>query len=166
MIEYTWNKGAPFTHLDAARIGPELDALRDKDGALQIADVPGFAADNPDSELFRAFEWDDVRCGTEYRLTQARSLVGAVRHRKVNGGEVAVHRTHFGVGGGVYASVKAVRKNEGYQDALRVAAIRSLEAWRDRYAEIAELCGLSVADVNALIDTLKKADAVFLAAAE
>lgn len=163
MIGYEWNKGAPYTHLDANKIGHELADLRD-DGVLQVRDVVEYAGNNPQSELARAFEWDDGRAAHEHRLGQARKLVGAVRHYTIGGGDVEVHRTHFGVGGGTYASVKAVHEHEDYQKTLLTSALRSLQAWRDRYAEIGDVCGVFV-DVDAAIDTLKKAEPS-LAAAE
>lgn len=165
MIEYEWRKGARYSRLDPNAIGAELAALRDN-GVLYVEQTLNWARENPGSELHKALEWDDSKAAEEYRLHQMRDIIGSIRHREVNGGDVVVHRSYYSIGGGAYPTAEQVREHDDYQQRVLAAAVRSLEGWRSRYEEILTLCGGESLHraVGEIVETLKKADAVQLAA--
>jgi hypothetical protein len=53
----------------------ELDALRTKKGVFHAERAHDWAADHPDSLLYKALEWNDKKAGYQYRLQQIRKLV-------------------------------------------------------------------------------------------
>jgi len=165
MIEYEWRKGARYSGIDPNAIGAELEGLRD-DGVLHTKRVLQWARENTSSALHKALEWDDSKAAEEYRLHQMRDIIGSIRHREVSGGDVVVHRSYYSIGGGVYPTAEQVREHDDYQQQVLAAAVRSLEGWRSRYEEILTLCGGESLHraVGEIVETLKKADAVQLAA--
>ena len=58
-----------------AKIKSEIAKLQRQDGSYHPQDLVDYAADNPDSELHKTFQWDDQEAGRAYRLWQARETI-------------------------------------------------------------------------------------------
>lgn len=147
---YSWKAGAhhsPDVEVQAA--GEELEKIRVKNnGRLENADVVEAARDKR-SPLHPAFEWDDRKAATAYRLDQAGNLIRAI--------DVVITKDETEAKP-IRAFVSVVRdKDRSYtsvQHALSDADLRAqvvaqawaeLEAWRKRHAELVEFAALFAA---------------------
>src|ERR1700726_327140 len=77
--EYFALAGSRFSKEEARAIGPLLHELA-IEGRSSSADVVE-AARSSNSPIRRFFEWDDVRAGHLYRLSQADEMIGSIRVR-------------------------------------------------------------------------------------
>ena len=75
MKEYAW-KGFNF-NTDANKVGKELEQL-EIIGEVNNEVVLEFAKNNPNSELYKCFEWDDTEAGRKYRLFQATQIISSI----------------------------------------------------------------------------------------
>lgn len=84
-VKVSWRPGSPFGKLDPERVKTELDALHaEADGPLEPEAIPEWARANPDSELYRAFEWNNRKAAHSYRVSQARLLQRSLLVRVVH----------------------------------------------------------------------------------
>ena len=78
MREYSWkNPGANYCSADAQLVGEELEKLEFA-GELTSDEVLKFAKNNPDSETYKCFEWDNNVAGEKYRRIQASNLLSSI----------------------------------------------------------------------------------------
>ena len=75
---YAIRNGAVVKTRDANVIGMALEEIRDRHGSLIPRRVWEDSAD-PSAPLHPEFEWNDTEAAEQYRDTQARSLIRAVR---------------------------------------------------------------------------------------
>jgi hypothetical protein len=142
-VVYDWRDGAPFRRLAADSVAKEFDEIRRKHGALDAQAVVDYARTHKRSELYKAFDWDVDAASNRWWVHQAQDLIGAIREVRVEGGETRVVRSNYAIGGGVFVSRAEVRESTDYQDVVLRRALSALEGWRERYSEIANLCGAS-----------------------
>lgn len=75
MKEYSW-KNTVFS-ANAQLVGEELERLESA-GELTADEVLEFAKNNPDSETYKCFEWDDSVVGEKYRKLQANHIMTSI----------------------------------------------------------------------------------------
>lgn len=75
MKEYSW-KNMGFS-ANAQLVGEELEKLESA-GELTADEVLEFAKNNPDSETYKCFEWDDSVAGEKYRRYQASHIMTSI----------------------------------------------------------------------------------------
>ena len=71
---HVWKDNSDFKgKADAERVQHEINVLAstDPDGKCKSKDLVDFARNNPSSESYKCFEWDDTKAAEEYRLHQA-----------------------------------------------------------------------------------------------
>lgn len=75
MKKYSWK----YTNSlgDAQKIGEELENI-ELSGEITNKKVIQFAKDNPNSELYKCFEWDDKIAGENYRLLKASQIISSI----------------------------------------------------------------------------------------
>lgn len=76
-------------------IAEELALVKEQseDGNLHPPDVVSYARENPESELYSRFEWDDTVAGEKFRLVQAGRLIRATVTTISNGKSQVLCRT-------------------------------------------------------------------------
>lgn len=75
MKKYSWKYTGSFG--DAQKIGEELENI-ELSGEITNTKVLQFAKDNPNSELYKCFEWDDKIAGENYRLSTASHIISSI----------------------------------------------------------------------------------------
>lgn len=136
---------APLVQSELQQIAGEGDI-----GGLKPHDVVQYAIENPQSALFRFFEWDQAKAAWKYWESQARALIAAVRIRiTTRSGEVgrvrAWHSVKIGVRGdetrtrSVYLPREHVLRETNLRKQVVERALNELRQWMNRHAEIDEL---------------------------
>lgn len=78
MREYSWkHTGTSFISADAQLVGEELEKLEFA-GELTADEVLEFARNNPKSEIYKCFEWDNSIAGEKYRKMQASGILSSI----------------------------------------------------------------------------------------
>lgn len=78
MREYSWkHTGTAYISADAQLVGEELEKLEFA-GELTADEVLEFARNNPNSETYKCFEWDNTVAGEKYRRLQASSILSSI----------------------------------------------------------------------------------------
>lgn len=78
MREYSWkHTGTSFISADAQLVGEELEKLEFA-GELTADEVLEFARNNPNSETYKCFEWDNTVAGEKYRKMQASGILSSI----------------------------------------------------------------------------------------
>ena len=152
---YKWKEGARVS-IDPQTAGEEIERVRvAQNGRLLAPDLVERARD-PSSPLHPAFEWDDATAAESWRVEQASYLIRSI--------EVIVERQEEDRPIRAFVSVKrdedrsytsvshAMSDPELRQQVLR-GALKELEAWQKRHAELVEL-----ATVFAAIDEARAAN--------
>lgn len=151
---YKWNRHG-VAGVNAQAAGEELERIRvNNNGRLEPQDVV-VAARSEDNPLHPAFEWNDALAAEAYRVDQARYVIRSI--------EVVIEpekapkpvRAFVSVVRGEdrsYTSVSHAMSDPILRQQVLSAAMKEMEAWRDRYAELVEL-----ADVFAAIDKARAA---------
>lgn len=129
---------------DPQQVGDALEAIkRAQADRLRPADVVA-AATPPEHVLHRHFEWDDAVAGAAFRIEQARNLIQVVRALD---SEASIPRIAWLSIGGfdsgedrAYVSREQVISSRRLQMRVLDQAIRDLQAWERRYAELADIC--------------------------
>lgn len=141
MSEVTYKKRSGF-HVrgDTQKIGECLSKLTDKNGILEPKSVVENAR-NPNSPLHRNFEWDDTEAANQYRLVQARRIIGAFEICYESGGEELVHRAFISLDeiNAPYTEARKVLTDKQQRAMWLAQALRELKTWKAKYQHIAEL---------------------------
>lgn len=143
---YQWRPG---THpkVEAQVAGEHLERLRESNGGLTARLVVDDAKAE-DSPIHAVFEWDDTRAADEYRLVQARDVM---RHIAVvitdgSAGEAPTMSRGFVVvtenEQDRYESIQIVMDDPALRQQVLTRALRELEAWQKKYAELEEFAGV------------------------
>lgn len=121
-------------------IRQELFALHQADPQhiLHPKDVVDWARDNPQSYLFKALQWDDLKAANEYRLSQARHLI--VVHVVSNeGAPLVVSLSIDRSAGGGYRAISDLEARPDLQQVMMQDALAELERFRIKYARVEAL---------------------------
>src|SRR5689334_20620055 len=84
--EYFARDGSGFSKKDAEKIGPVLYELSTR-GAVTARDVVD-AARSKNSPLHPYFEWDDKVAADQWRVHDARRMLGSIRIKYLDGGGI------------------------------------------------------------------------------
>lgn len=128
------------------RMKAELEAIRamSNDGSLNPAFVLQWAQEHPESELYKSFEWDDVKAAHEYRLDQARRLIHrfevSIPRRQQEPTEVRLVsvpklRTRDDMGGS-YMPVPVVLEDEEMRSDVERETLLKLQTMRRNYRDL------------------------------
>lgn len=151
---YKWTSRS-VVPVNAQVAGEELERIRVKNnGRLEPEDVVSIARDEK-NPLHPAFEWDDATAAEAYRVDQARYVIRSIevvvepeRSKKPVRAFVSVIRDEDRS----YTSVSHAMSDPILRQQVLAAAMKEMEAWRTRYAELVELV-----DVFAIIDKARAA---------
>jgi hypothetical protein len=128
---------------DAQAIGEALERLTNENGGRLKPQHLVTAAQNRRHVCHKHFEWDDAKAAAEYRLDQARNLISIIYVETA----VIEEPTHAYVSvrdgiGTAYRSAGEIITNRDLQRLVEAAALRDLEAWETRYADLAAICDM------------------------
>ena len=123
----------------AAVVGAECERL-EREGRLTAKELVNESRPK-DAPLHNEFEWRDKVAGELWREQQARHIINSViviNERK------EPQRVFFNieVTKQEYHSVETILQSEGKRAALLKTALRELEAFQTKYAQLTELCGV------------------------
>lgn len=146
--KFSWREGpwlAWFDHkaLDPNAAGRELLRLRKRYGAaIKRRDVlDDVEARGPESPLYPAFEWDDIRAARLYRERQAQGLIDSIQVEYTGISKeperVFLH-VNFNEHDG-YETLENLRKDPELRDAMLAEARNFLDIILRRYGHISEL---------------------------
>lgn len=122
----------------------ELKRLEKRDGLIDPHAVLEEARPE-DSILHGAFEWEDSLAAEQWRLFQARSLVNSVSVEILGKKQDAFHSVVVEIKGERtrgYVSTERMISDEDLKKQVKTSALREIQYWQDKYAEIEELDNL------------------------
>ena len=130
----------------------ELETIRGEsgDGSLSPSRLVQWAREHPNSHLYKAFEWDDVKAGHAYRLWQARQIIQEYTVEVVNQPAqkrparipfVSVPNLRNGEKKrqGSYLPRSVVEKRPDYRQDVLENQVRLLKAMRKNFGWLTEL---------------------------
>ena len=136
-MEYGWKAGSRVGKLDPQKVGERLEQLQARHGTI-TAHVVVQEAKKKASPLHNAFEWNNDKAAHEWRLHQARKLVGALVVRIENGDEEPfVTRAYVHIED--YEDVETVVSTPDKYDVLKARAFADFKAYEQKYRDIVEL---------------------------
>jgi hypothetical protein len=153
---YRWKEASSIRSISAQQAGEELERIRTfHNGRLNPAIVVDKARP-ANAPLHPCFEWDDRRAAEAYRVDQAKHIIRSVEviieesdeQPKATRAFVSVVREDDRS----YTSIAHAMSVADLRDQVVDEALKALEAWRKRYAELDEL-----ADIFAVIDQARGA---------
>lgn len=154
VMVYKWN-WTPAGGVDAQIAGEELERIRTwNNGRLDPAQVVN-ESKSKGAPLHPCFEWNDKVAAASYRIEQAKFIIRSIdvvvekaKAPKETRAFVSVVRDDDRS----YTSTAHALSDKELRQQVVDEALRALEAWRKRYAELTEL-----ADVFAAIDQARGA---------
>ena len=134
----------------------ELLEIEQAEGGIRTESVL-LRAEDPNSALHKHFQWDDGLAGREYRLNQARRLIGkikiTVKTRKTNAFyNVSVEVDDKKVS--LYHSYEVVAKSKNLTEQVLEQAVKEQKYWRNKYKDLTEC--MSIFDAEAWNELLSK----------
>lgn len=160
MIRYTF-ADKPVTlknakGASAQKIGTALTKIMDANGGELKPKAVVDAARDPKSPLHRHLEWRDDVAAEAYRMEQAREIVRIIRIEQEDAPPV---RAFLSVNDGKtsYRATAEVQSSVHLQDLVLRAALKELQAFQKRYAEIEDVCADLQAAQDKITARLKKA---------
>lgn len=151
---YQWARTVPG--IDAQVAGEELERIRTRHNGRLEADMVVEASKKPTAPLHAAFEWDDKKAAQGFRLDQARYIIRSVTVQIDEQAESDPVRAFVSVvrdDDRSYTSTAHALSDPELRQQVLQKALRELEAWQQRYAELVEL-----ASVFAAIDQARPAE--------
>ena len=148
---YEWRSDSRFP-IGAQIAAERLKKIKDQCGALTPRVVVDDAA-SPRSPLHLCFEWDDETAADNYRLAQARKLIGSIVVAEVDDEPVNLETrafVHVTVGDGArYEAIEVAMASSPMRHEVLERAKREIKLWRARYAAYEEFSDL-VNQIDAL----------------
>lgn len=140
-FEVKWGNH-PFK-ADAKKVYLEITSIGDDVKPQEIVD---YAEENPDSELYKCFTWDDDIAADKWRLQEARQIACnlIVKYEKEDPSKTkptevrVLHRCSTAMDAGYKPLPKIVRNDDWYHGLL-LEAKSSLKSFRDKYSILSEL---------------------------
>jgi len=128
---YKARSGAPFKQDEAQELGEALDSIKDKcNGEFKI-DIVLKEAKKLSNPLHNHLEWDDTKCGIEYRIQQLRNITNHIVEEIIVDGTPVEQRSFLSVindeGENVYVSRETAIENVDYRKQLLDRMIATLE---------------------------------------
>ena len=117
-------------------------------------------ASKPRSPMHKLFEWDDTKAAQEFRLNQARRVIGSLEVTYEKGPDQPVRHLHVTtkapMGDTRYLTTVEILSNPDTRNDLLLVCIRDLQAFRRKFSAISELANL-IETIDAEIQVLIKA---------
>ena len=135
---YSWKEGTRYK--TDANIAGAVCAEMEAAGTLTAGNL--VEASRPkDAPLHKEFEWNNTKAAEEWRKHQARNIIHSLVLVTDPGTDSESVRAIFKIEtrSNNYESIVAIVQQEDKYDALKKAALRELEAFRMKYAQIEEL---------------------------
>lgn len=151
---YQW-KPERQIKIDAQAAGEELERIRVKNNGRLESEMVVEAARKKTSPLHPAFEWNDAAAADAYRVEQAKYLIRSIEvivEADANSRPVRAFVSVVRDEDRSYTSVSHALADPELRRQVLLSALKELEAWRVRYAELVEL-----ANVFAAIDEARAA---------
>jgi hypothetical protein len=143
---YEWKADSRFP-IGAQIAAERLHKIRDKHGELTPRVVVDDAA-SPRSPLHPCFEWDDEKAADNYRLVQARKLMGSIVVAEYADAPIADETrafVHLSIETNQYVPIEVAMTNENMRAEVLAKAAREIKLWRARYAAYSEFAQLVAA---------------------
>ena len=137
--KYRWSQQKYETIVPAKKFGPWLTKLPDQNPSTIVEE-----ASSPKSPAHKLFEWDDTAAGREFRLLQARIILGSfvietevtTKGKSVKWVDVPyVSRA----APGQYEITTHAMKAPDKRDFILREALSEMKRWRRRYASLSDL---------------------------
>ena len=124
----------------------ELAALYDQHGALDPKVIVSWARENPESDLYSRFTWDDSAAAEQYRLLQARNLITEVEVVYPDGKKRQVYVSPIeSRGKGGYSSLVEVLSDKERKARFLEQALNEYRRLGEKYESLKELAGVRAA---------------------
>ena len=143
MRKYKARKGAWFSDDKAQVYGERIHQLIKEKGSVNSRDILDEAS-NQDSPLHDAFEWNDDKAATKYRLHQAALLTNHIEVEVITKEEKPQEvRAFINLKGGekgrqYMATVEVINDHDLHQQFLK-QALEDANRWMDKYYQLKEL---------------------------
>lgn len=143
-IIYEWRSDSRFP-IGAQIAAERLNKLRKQAGEITPRVVVDDAA-NSRSPLHPCFEWDDEKAADNYRLTQARKLIGSIVVAQIDEQPMNLETrafVHITAGDAArYEPVEVAMASESMRHEVLERARREIKLWRARYHAYEEFADL------------------------
>jgi hypothetical protein len=122
--------GSPFKEEEAQELGEAIEKIKDKYGEVttEILLKEAIKKDNP---LHDHLQWDDIKCGIEYRTQQLRNITNHIVEEIIVDGNPVEQRSFLSVtnieGETIYVSREDAIENIDYRKQLLDKMISTLE---------------------------------------
>ena len=156
---YQWVAGSRLHKLDPTIAGEALKRLDQQYHGALTSDVLVTASQAPEAPLHDAFEWDDAKCGEQWRTSQAGHILRSIRVVRADVPEATPQRVYLNVDTPtesfpdqprVYMRVERVQAEESLRHQILLRAKREMQAWIQRYQDIEELLPFTTAVLDEL----------------
>ena len=144
---YQWKSGARLG-IAVQVAGEELERIRTYNNGRLESEMVVDAARAPENPLHPVFEWDDEAAANKFRIEQAKYLIRSVEVVVENRPDAPPLRAFVSVvrdDDRSYTSVSHAMADANLRQQVLLQALKELEAWRQRYAELVELANVMVA---------------------
>jgi hypothetical protein len=122
-------------------IEEELALVQGNKSILHPEQVVEWAKRNPESALYKQFEWDDAKAGADYRVWQARRLI-ALHIVTPEGERKTVSLTVDRKKGGGYRQIEDVVRIPALRETMLQDALKELHRVKTKYQHLTELAGV------------------------
>lgn len=121
---------------DAEKVYEDIEKIDDK----TPQNIVDYAKENPQSELYKCFTWDDTIAANKWRKQEARYVIcNLVYEEKTDEEKEPVTFRLYQKGDNNYTPVtKLVRNEDEYQNLLK-RALAELHSFKERYKSLTEL---------------------------
>lgn len=145
-VDYSWKIGRGYT-TPASVVGSILADIEQKEGGIKPESFVDRARpiNSPTHDMF---EWNDAKCGEQYRLSQARKIIGSITILRIENKEPTKVVRAFVSSPPTeteprrYESIKIVMDDSFKRAALFEQAKREIFQWRERYKALSEFAQL------------------------
>ncbi len=169
MVQYIFREPLPLRNgakLDAQKIGESFERLAAENGGRLEPDAVWKAAQNPRHVAHKAFIWDVRLAAEAHWRSTARLLIRSLRIEETeDAGEQPAFLSIAQAEGVSYRRVQDVVASSDLQVRLLRQAQRDLEAWRQRYRVISDICEDIAEAEKKIAERITKAEGGKLAAA-
>jgi hypothetical protein len=128
---YKARTGAPFKQEEAQELGETINEIRENCGGEFKIEVALKEAKKKNNPLHNHLEWDDTKCGTEYRIQQLKNITNHIIEEIIVDGNPFEQRSFLSVtndeGEFVYVSRETAIENVDYRKQLLDRMISTLE---------------------------------------
>lgn len=153
-MTYQWKSNSRFP-IGAQIAAERLSMIRDNMGVITPRHVVDDATSD-NSPLHKCFEWDDTKAADNYRLGQARGLIGALIVAQVDDAPVKKETrafVHIENSGARYEPIQVAMAHGDMRAEVLSRAQHEIKMWRARYSALSEF-----AEIHSKIDELLAVD--------